>query len=206
MEPDNFDLKLKSKLYVFCENIIFIAKINIFMFVFTLMGGIIFGLFPAIFSAIQIFENYSNKNEANMFKNMWYIYKKFFIKANLLGLLIISVSIILLCDIVFFMNVNNIIISTIGYLQAFILLILSVLVFLYFPSITILQENINFKKCIYLSIILGFSKFKATGKLLLILFLTGIIGFLLPQFFVFFVLSLPPFFCYSTTKKFIQVK
>jgi uncharacterized membrane protein YesL len=66
-----------------------LVYVNILWIVFTLLGLVILGFFPATTAMFAIVRRWVMKEELPVFKTFWTTYKSEFLKSNLLGLLII---------------------------------------------------------------------------------------------------------------------
>jgi len=73
-------------LYKFLDGISNLVIINLLWILFTILGGVIFGWAPATIAMFTIYRNRAqgNKDQSNI-KAMWQTYKHEFIRANLVG-------------------------------------------------------------------------------------------------------------------------
>lgn len=82
-----------EKIYRLADLIMRIAYINLLTMFFTLIGLIIFGFFPAITATYYILRQWLTGNsDIAITKNYWYIYKKEFLKSNIIGLVLLIIG------------------------------------------------------------------------------------------------------------------
>lgn len=84
-----------------------LAFINILWIVFSLLGLIIFGLFPATIAMFSVVRALGKNPDEPIVKYFWQVYRKEFIKGNLLGIVIIIIGVISYFDIQFLKAANN---------------------------------------------------------------------------------------------------
>lgn len=83
------------------------AYLNLLWVSFTIIGGVLFGFFPATIAMFAVTRQWLKGNtDTPVFKSFWAYYRKDFIKSNLLGLFIAIVGIVVIADI-FFIQMNN---------------------------------------------------------------------------------------------------
>jgi uncharacterized membrane protein YesL len=88
--------------YRISEWIMNFAYLNILWITFTLLGLILFGIFPATVAMFVIVRKWvQGHRDFHIFKNFWYSYKKEFLKSNLLGLILLIIGGILYTDFLF---------------------------------------------------------------------------------------------------------
>lgn len=79
-----------------------IALLNVLWIVFTLLGAVIFGLFPATVATFTIARKWvSGETDIPVVNTFWNSYKKDFVQGNLLGYLLSVVAYVLYLDFVF---------------------------------------------------------------------------------------------------------
>lgn len=75
------------------------AYVNILWFLFTLLGGVVLGLYPATTALFAINREWLKGNgDYPVFKTYWRFYKKDFWKSNLLGLFITAIILLIWFD------------------------------------------------------------------------------------------------------------
>ena len=88
-----------SKLFSICEWIMKLAYVNLLWLLFTVAGLAVFGFMPATVSLFTIVRKWQMKQaEVTVWNTFISIYKKEFIKSNLLGLMLIIWAGIILLD------------------------------------------------------------------------------------------------------------
>jgi uncharacterized membrane protein YesL len=95
-------------IYKFSDWVMKLAYLNILWILFTILGVIIGGFFPAtfaLFSAIRLL--LLNREESSVFKTFWSFYKKDFWKSNRIGWSIALIFVIFYFDIQFVQESTN---------------------------------------------------------------------------------------------------
>lgn len=110
------------------------AYLNLLLVTFTLIGGVLFGFFPATTAMFAVTRQWLKGNtDTPIFKSFWGYYRKDFLKSNLLGLFIVIVGIIIIADILYIQSNNNDFITW-TYIPLFaFMLIFIMLLFYIFP-------------------------------------------------------------------------
>lgn len=89
-----------SYIYLALEWITRFAYLNFLWVVFSLLGGILFGFYPATTSMFAICREWLKGNsDLPIFKSFWEFYKKDFLKSNLLGIFISVILLLIALDI-----------------------------------------------------------------------------------------------------------
>ncbi|WP_077624698.1 YesL family protein [Sediminibacillus massiliensis] len=124
-----------SFLYRSMEWITRFAYANLLWFLFTLMGGVLLGIFPATTALFALNREWLKGNgDLPVFRTFWTYYKKDFLKSNLLGLFLGAAILLIVIDFLF-MHVNTNDLWKIAYLPLFGFMALFVLFFFYvFPA------------------------------------------------------------------------
>ncbi|WP_186579637.1 YesL family protein [Aquibacillus kalidii] len=79
-----------------------LAYLNVLWIVFSLLGLVIFGLFPATAATFSVARNWiTGKTDVAVFPSFWQAYKQEFVKSNLLGYVLTVLGYILYLDFVF---------------------------------------------------------------------------------------------------------
>ncbi|MEH7503572.1 YesL family protein [Neobacillus drentensis] len=82
-----------------CEWIMLLAYLNILWILFTLLGAVAFGIFPATAAMFAVIRKWLiGKNDIPVFKTFWNYYRTEFFKTNLLGLMFFITGLILYLD------------------------------------------------------------------------------------------------------------
>lgn len=122
-------------IYKVTEWITRFAYLNLLWVTFTLIGGVLFGFFPATIAMFAVTRQWLKGNtDTPIFNSFWAYYRKDFSKSNLLGSFIAIVAIIVIADILYIQsNNNNFLTWTYIPLFAF-MLIFAMLLFYIFPT------------------------------------------------------------------------
>lgn len=84
------------------------SYLNILWILFTALGLVIFGIFPATISMFSITRKWLQKeDDIPIFKTFWTIYKEELIKGNILGVVIFPISLFLYANYNFILNINS---------------------------------------------------------------------------------------------------
>ncbi|WP_130859362.1 YesL family protein [Gracilibacillus phocaeensis] len=98
---------MRNKLFGLTEWITRLAYINMLWIGFTLLGLIIFGLFPATIAMFSLTRQWIMGNtDIPVFSTFWKTYKKEFLKGNLLGLIFYAIGFVFFVNTSFLLNVD----------------------------------------------------------------------------------------------------
>lgn len=98
---------MNSMLYNILEWITKFAYINLLWFVFTAVGGLILGFYPATFALFSVIRDWlRGKSDIPTFNTFWSYYKNNFLKSNLLGLFV-NVLFIFIAFSIFYISINE---------------------------------------------------------------------------------------------------
>ncbi|GAB3058964.1 YesL family protein [Virgibacillus ainsalahensis] len=124
---------LANGLYTILEWIMKFAYINVLWVLFTLAGGVIFGIFPSTIAMFSIIRKWLTVNpDIPVFKTFWEYFKQEFLKSNRLGIVIIFISLLVGLDIYYIQSSSNDMLTwTYIPLFAFILLFIFFLFYLF---------------------------------------------------------------------------
>lgn len=86
-----------------------LAFINILWLFFSVIGLVIFGFFPATVAMFSIVRHTILKENVPIFHTFWTVYKREFLKSNLLGLILTIIAYIFYVDLVFLKNTTGLI-------------------------------------------------------------------------------------------------
>jgi uncharacterized membrane protein YesL len=88
--------------YRLCDWVMKLAYINILWILFSILGLVVFGLFPATTAMFAIVRKMlMGEDDVPVFRTFWTAYKNDFIKSNLLGLTMVISGYILYIDLAF---------------------------------------------------------------------------------------------------------
>ncbi|MDL4842065.1 YesL family protein [Aquibacillus rhizosphaerae] len=75
-------------IFSFCNWIYRLAYLNILWIGFTLLGGVVFGIFPSSVALLSVLRQFIQKKEPIIFSTFWSYYKKEFKNSNKIGVII----------------------------------------------------------------------------------------------------------------------
>ncbi|WP_223591941.1 YesL family protein [Neobacillus bataviensis] len=82
-----------------CEWIMLLAYLNILWILFTLLGAVVFGIFPATAAMFAVIRKWLiSKHDVPVLKTFWTYYRGEFLKTNQLGLMFFVTGLILYLD------------------------------------------------------------------------------------------------------------
>ncbi|KRG12705.1 hypothetical protein ACA30_18170 [Virgibacillus soli] len=88
-----FENKLFNNFYQFGETVLLLLYVNALWICFTLLGLIIFGLGPSTVAMYTIFRHWSmGRDDLPVFKTFWETFKREFLKANILGVILLMIA------------------------------------------------------------------------------------------------------------------
>ncbi|MFA9560071.1 YesL family protein [Evansella sp. AB-rgal1] len=134
-----------------------LAYVNILWILFTIVGLIIFGIFPATAAMFAVTRKWvRGQSEVPVFTTFWESYRKEFFKVNLLGLFIIIIGTVIYVDFLFLATVDGWIATFLTTMLIFASILFVIILFNIFPLFVHYQLSIF--KYLKFSIILGVSK------------------------------------------------
>ncbi|WP_018931172.1 YesL family protein [Gracilibacillus lacisalsi] len=135
-----------SGLFKICEWLYRLALLNVIAIGFCLLGGIVLGVFPAITAMFALNNKWIQAEEFPVIQEFWKAFKKYFVKSNLLGGLIVVTAIALYIDFALVQNFSGMLYYVILSSSSTVL-ILSVIVLLYvfsfmitFPELGLIKQ------------------------------------------------------------------
>ncbi|MBP1916542.1 putative membrane protein YesL [Lederbergia galactosidilyticus] len=88
-----FENKLFNNFYQFGETVLLLLYVNALWICFTLLGLIIFGLGPSTVAMYTIFRHWAmGRDDLPVFKTFWETFKSEFLKANILGVILLMIA------------------------------------------------------------------------------------------------------------------
>ena len=122
-------------IYQVTEWITRFAYLNVLWISFTLIGGVLFGFFPATIAMFAVTRQWLKGNtDKPILQSFWQYYRKDFLKSNLLGIFIVIIAIIIIADILY-IKANNNEFLTWTYIPLFaFMLLFTMLLFYIFPT------------------------------------------------------------------------
>lgn len=142
---------LVGGIYRFCEWVMRFAYLNVLWILFSLLGLIVFGLAPATTAMYTVSRKWI-KGEHNIpvFSTFWSAYRKEFVIANVLALIMLLIGMMLYVDIKLLQQMNSIIFHIISFILFGILLMYFAALLYLFPL------YVHFKLKVYQYIQLSF--------------------------------------------------
>lgn len=181
--------KWTMSIFNFFDKVVNLAYVNLLWILFTLLGGIVFGIYPATTALLAIIRRWTVHRESMpVFKTFWEIYKTEFFKSNVIGFFIMSIGAILLIDIMFFKQIHPLL-----YMMFIMLFILYLLTCCFIIPMYVhydLKLSDYFKK----SFILIVTKPVSSILMIVILIFMTVSTFYLPGIIPFFSISVPAYF------------
>lgn len=168
--------------------------LNFYWVVFTLLGGILFGMFPAtvsLYASIRQKLTYG-RYEDKLYKVFWNYYKTEFVKSNKLGFIIYLLSFILYLDFRLLGLFNMGLMGVVAMTVLAILSIIFVLILIHLIPVYVQFEDTIFQY-IKRSFILIVGKPKETVVSLILLILLTIVYYNIPGFIPVFGISVYAF-------------
>ncbi|RDW21356.1 hypothetical protein CWR48_02815 [Oceanobacillus arenosus] len=126
--------RFSAFVYKISDWIMKLVLVNILWILLSLFGLLIFGFFPATIAMFSVIRSLSKKEEISIFKKFLYVYKQEFLNSNLMGSIIILVTIIFYLDIRFVQEINNEIFQLLYYPLVILNLIFYLIVLYIFPT------------------------------------------------------------------------
>jgi uncharacterized membrane protein YesL len=125
---------LISGFYNICVWIFRLAYLNILWLLFTILGAVIIGFFPATIAMFAVERKWIQGNsDFNIFQHFWSTYKQEFVKINLLGYAITFVGTLLVINYFISTSFNNAIGDLLSWLLLGLMLLCTVVVIYIFP-------------------------------------------------------------------------
>jgi len=193
----------ESNIYKIAEWLTKLVLANFFWVIFLLLGLGIFGVMPATAALFGIMDKLlSGEENIRIFKEYWYFYKKYFIRANIIGLILLLIAIVLYFDLDYFRNRagwNNILIKYFIYLLIFFYLL--DLIYL-FPLL--IKYEIKIRYIIKNALFYVFLTPLEVFQIILGLALLAILFYFLPSLLPFLAISLPVYWMARISRKSIS--
>ncbi|MEN2769015.1 YesL family protein [Ornithinibacillus xuwenensis] len=97
-----------SRLYHILDWITKFAYVNVLWIFFTLVGGILFGLFPSTTAMFAITRDWlRGKTDIPIFHSYWSYYKREFMNSNKLGIVIALMIVLIVVDFAYIQSIMN---------------------------------------------------------------------------------------------------
>lgn len=200
-EDPYYDIKLKGRLFTFCEHVVFLVKLNIFTVLLTLTGGVVLGIFPAMQSASDMCRLYMEGIEPPALARMWKTYKGCFLSANLVGWSGMFLVLAAFYSWFLLASTGDSLMTGIGLTAAMVCTLLAMAIFFYGFGVSVIYPGARWIKIVRLSIVLFFAKWYISLLMAVILGGLMIVVMLFPHIGVFALLSGAPCVCYIFVNK-----
>jgi uncharacterized membrane protein YesL len=97
-------------IYRLCHGIMNLIYLNLLWILFSVLGLIVFGLFPSTIAMfVVIRKKLRGEEDIPIFKTFWHYYRQEFLKANLMGLVMFMVGYLLYIDVQYFQSLSGLI-------------------------------------------------------------------------------------------------
>lgn len=146
--------KISDNFYVAAEWFVKLVFLQFIFILFSLMGLIVLGLFPALFAFFAVGRQWLLlKTNEGTFKMFWGYFKQYFKIANLYGFVLTLVSVALGLYVYWFQQIDNILGSVLLFIT-FLLIILTAIIWIYLIPILVHYDLKGFQ-VIKTAIIIG---------------------------------------------------
>jgi len=180
-------------IYTFSNVILRLLYINVLWIVFSLLGLVVLGFFPATVAMFTVMRKWQlDEFGFRVFETFWDTYKKQLLKANLLGYSLSFIGVILAADLLYLQNATHSFLQVLYFpVLAFSFLYVLSLLFVFPIYVHYEVKGFNIlKNAFFISIITPFATFKMVIGLLLILYLFTVF----PGAIILFIGSIPSYF------------
>jgi len=196
-------LKTDGGLYKVAEWVARLVYVNILWIVFTIMGLGIFGIMPATLSMFGIIKKwFDGKENVEVFKEYWQIYKTNFIKFNIIGLIMFVIGLVLIIDLRYFNSLSGVQYLIIKYF-IYLIVFLYIMDLIYIFPIT-MQYQLKKRDIIKNALFFGFLSPLETLQMILGLIGVTLLFRVLPSLLPFLGVSIPVFVIIWASEKAIE--
>ncbi|WP_408007660.1 YesL family protein [Pseudalkalibacillus sp. A8] len=183
----------KGKLFVLFEWITRMAYVNVLWIVFTVLGLVILGLFPATSAMFVLIRRWvRGEDDFSVFSLFWKTYKNDFWKANAFGWIMAGLGIILYLDYIFFSSSDTTLFFLLKSFTIMLLFVYGLILVMIFPVFAHYKLTLIhlFRNTIFIAMLHPLKSLTAISGITFI----GFVMFLLPTLFPFFGGSLSALF------------
>lgn len=191
----NYENVSLSKALNICDWIVKLVFLNFLWIVFSLMGLVVFGVFPATIALLTVMRGLIRGEEKKVLYCFWNSFSKEIVKTNLYGWL---VTVPMLLIFIAIESINGVVNPYIGFIPKVGFFIMLIACF-YLPFVYI-QYKLKLVEYLKLSYILTFTSPHVTILMMLSIFICYILFVNIPGLIPFFLVSLP---MYLTLKIFL---
>jgi uncharacterized membrane protein YesL len=126
--------RLLTGIYNLCKWITHFAYMNILWFLFTLLGGVVFGIIPSTVAMFAIARKTAmGEEDIPVFKTFWGTYRSEFLRSNLLGLILTVIGLVWYFDLHFFRQFEGSIYTIMNYAMMMLGMVFFILLIYVFP-------------------------------------------------------------------------
>jgi uncharacterized membrane protein YesL len=126
--------RLLTGIYNLCKWITHFAYMNILWVLFTLLGGVVFGIIPSTVAMFAIARKTAmGEEDIPVFKTYWGTYRSEFLRSNLLGLILTLVGLVWYFDLHFFRQFEGSIYTIMNYAMMMLGMVFFILLIYVFP-------------------------------------------------------------------------
>ncbi|MGP4078777.1 YesL family protein [Pseudalkalibacillus sp. R45] len=175
----------KGKLFVLFEWITRIAYVNVLWIGFSLLGVMLFGLFPATSAMFTVIRRWvRGEDDFSVFRLFWSTYKSDFGKSNAFGWIMAGLGIVLYLDYLFFSSSGSTLFFLLKSFTIMLLFVYVLILALIFPVFVHYKLTLFhlFRNTIFIAMLHPFKS------------LVAILGVLFISFIMFLIPTLIPFF------------
>jgi uncharacterized membrane protein YesL len=181
---DRRKLAVIARIYQLFEWIMKLFILNVLWIGFTLLGFVVFGLFPATVAMFHIVMEWMNKKDTKMVATFWNSYKSNFLKSNKMGFVIVLIGSILMTDLQFFHRYDTLVFKVL-YLMNLSMLLFYVVNLLYIIQVFNYFEVKTFHYFKYATLI-GISNPIKTIMIIITVILLSLLFLIYPGLFFMF--------------------
>ncbi len=196
MNEEQFFRMQNSKFYRFFNRVSQIIVVNLCAILVAFCGLIVFGIFPVIFAATAFFNKELEQRTQKTLPTMFRYFKKYFWIGN--ALMLITVGALASGIYIVFCGHE---LHMVLYLIIMTFMIVAILLNLYLPSVTVLYPEFSFRKKFVFSFVAACDRWKTTMILMILYVIWIYASALLPQFGMWCLFSLVPWFSIFFIKK-----
>lgn len=181
--------QLVSSLDRFLKLILQVAWLNLLWFLFTLLGLVVVGIFPATTATISVARKWIKEGMIDStFLSFNETYRKEFKKSNLIGFNLVFIIILLTLNYYALLEFGEQIPIFIIFAYYFVVIIFSILLVWLFPLLSHYDAKVThyFKN----ALIIGLTRIPTTISIIVSIFIILYVSFKLPSLLLFFTISL----------------
>ncbi|MCT8137059.1 YesL family protein [Anaerobacillus sp. CMMVII] len=176
---------LTSGFYKITEWFMRLVYVNVLWIIFTLLGGVVFGIMPATVALFTLLRKWlRGDDQIKVCRFFWQTYKSGFIKSNVLGFILIFIGIVLFFDIKFFQQLDGGIFQVLEYLMYGLVILYLVILMYIFPVFT--HYDVSYWQYLKHALFIGITKpfktiviaFGLIGIYFLLNFMPGLLPFI----------------------------